>query len=252
MRLAVPHGHVEIHDDSPLVIVHPLDLHPLEPSGERDPAGQIQHLAQRHGPGHLIDRRPLDVPGNPNHRPDQRDEDRIAILQTDILALVASQEKIVQIQRHRLLAAPRQPDLPQRSVLGRPPGGEKRVDGGRERADGVRPGRRGLADHEHLDRPQPVHGDGHLEVRELAGQLVLEIALHLAELHPPDPQGPHLRQDDLPAAIHLQRMLGIDAAPQGQRETVAGTDHVVRPHGNIVDGSERRRSLAKDAHTRTA
>jgi hypothetical protein len=61
-----------------------------------------------------------------------------------------------------------------------------------------------------------------------------------------DLERPHLRQDDLAVAVHLQHVLGIDPAPHGQRERIAGPDHIVGSDGDIGHGGERAHRLAED------
>lgn len=66
---------------------------------------------------------------------------------------------------------------------------------------------------------------------------MLEITFQVAKLHPPYFEGPHFRQNDLPIAVHEQRVLGIDTAPQRQREAIAWSNNVIRADRNVGHGA---------------
>ena len=117
------------------------------------PAGRTEHARQRLRRLELINRGPHHRSGHLHARAVHRHEDYVSGLEPNVVARVAAQQVVVQIERRDGLAGALHLEASHIGALGHAPRRIQRREHGAERADPIRPRLRDLANHVDLIHP---------------------------------------------------------------------------------------------------
>src|SRR5262249_26231374 len=128
-------GEIDINHNFALVRHWTFDLYTLQIPQSRNPTRQIQETLQGRAWVKFINGWPLHIAGHPGNPANKRYQNGVPRLQSHILALVALQEQVIEIEGMDLPAPSHQLDTPQRTVFRGATRGKQCVNNGRERTD---------------------------------------------------------------------------------------------------------------------
>ena len=212
---------------------------PLERGVGAESARRMQQVRQRLAPLQLVDPGSHDGPRHLRPRLIRRHEHHVSRLEPHVVARVAAQQVVVQIERGHRLATALHGNRAHVGALGHPARGVQRRHRGAERADLIGAGLGHLArdedligahiDDRHVEARGGVRRPPHPGVH--ATQPAEQHVAHLLERQVGYVHLPHLGDQDVPLTHHLQRVGQLHISREDQREHVARPDAVIRRHG---------------------
>ena len=199
-------------------------------------AGERDQLPRRRLAGQLVDGRAAHRAVHGNGRADRRNEDHVAGQEARIVARIAAQQEVVEVEAPHRLPAALELDAPQRADLRHSAARDQRVGDGRERAHDMGAGPLGIAEHVHLDAAQLAERNGNLDADQLFGDAPLEQRAHRFVGLAGDRDRTELREIDPAVPADLQRVAAALLAVELHLEHVARPDHVVARHRHSLFG----------------
>ena len=233
-RLALPGGENAVHG------------HALEQRVGAKTARGPHQVNERLSFLHLVDRGAEHRARELHPPPVQRHEHHVARLQADVVARIAAQQVVVEIERgHRLSEAP-DVDLPHVGPPGDAPRSVQRREGRTEGADLIGPRLLHLSHDRDLvgahARDRDVEADGSIGG---AGQLGVDLAQPVVQdvAQPLERQVghehlSHLRDQDESLALHREGVGALHVAGDDEHQLVPGSEPVVGRDGAREDGQE--------------
>ena len=234
----------------------PIHRQPLQRRVGPKATGCLNQIGQALPPLQLVHRGPHHRARQIHPRAVHRHEDHVARLEPDVVARLAPQQIVVQIERRHRLAGALHHDVAHVGPLGHAPCRVQRRERGAERADLVRPRLRYLA--HHVDLIGPYVGNRNIESRGGTGP-----ALH-ARVHPAQPDVQHvaqlierqvghehlahLRNQNESLARHRQRVGQLHVAREDQDQLIARAQLVVGRHRTREQREELRGRAAEHVH----
>src|SRR3989442_537288 len=97
----------------------------------------------------------------------------------------------------------------------------------------MRTGRSNVANHVHVDGAQSLERHVRGNITELRSQHALHVLLHFAERLTGNQDWARFGKRHTPFAVHSADEALRNASPEIDRKTIAGTNHVVRPDGQV-------------------
>ena len=226
-RAALRRGEVEVDHRAITTLIDAFEPGRPRVGLRHQATREIQQLRRLRTLLQLVDRRAAHFAGDRGGDADGRDEDHVARQQPRVVAGVAIQQQVVQVELLDDLSAALELDVTQRPD-GRDAAARKQgVGDRRQSADRVGARLRRLTEYEHLDGAQRADRDVGPHADHLLGHALLEQVLHGGKAHASHCDGAEFGEVDHAIAAYRQRELAAALADELHLERVTGTHHVV-------------------------